>query len=165
MFLKEEAERLRLTREENGKKTAANEFVKVHKVAIYQNTIETRNVNAKHEFEVKVTLESNVDLDDAGVGINIKNHDKIMVVSTGTFVNIGSISLKKHMINTVTFKIENILTNGLYSIGVGVVEGPDSLQKVRLRMDGAQDFTIEGIKGHEKALTQPDVRVEVSAPL
>jgi ABC-2 type transport system ATP-binding protein len=161
MFIREEAERTRNKRLEQKKKDEDTWSLKIHGVKVLQDGSVTKHIQAKKDFEIEVTLESQIDLEKANVGLSIKNRDRIMLVSTDSFENIGGINLKKGKKRTLSFYMDNILTDGIYTINIGIADYGLIVPKMLLRGEHIQEFTVTGVGAHVKSLTHPKVKVEL----
>ncbi|HVX58779.1 MAG TPA: ABC transporter ATP-binding protein [Candidatus Saccharimonadales bacterium] len=160
MFIREEAERIRQERLSSEKRSEpGGQDITIEKIRLYQDSKEAKALEAKKSFEVRVLVKSKHDFPEANVGINIKNRDKLMVISTDTMTVIGNVSLKKNRVFEVSFNIDNILTNGLYYINAGVADWSEAAPKVLARKEKALEFTIAGVDKHAEALVQPKIRV------
>jgi ABC-2 type transport system ATP-binding protein len=163
MFIREEAQRIR---EERNKPQAqadySHESIKILSVKILQDSKPTKQIKAKKDYTISVTLESKEDLEKINIGINIKNRDKLMLISTDTLSQIGDIKLQANTKKTVTFKIENILTNGLYMVNIGIADASGSAPHIIIIIkENAEEFIVSGIKEHTKSLTHPKIKVSI----
>ncbi|HLG90579.1 MAG TPA: ABC transporter ATP-binding protein [Candidatus Saccharimonadales bacterium] len=161
MFIREEADRVREERIEQNKAAENTGPIKIQGVKIVQGGKVTKHIQAKKDFEVHIALDTEEDYEKANVGLNIKNHDRIMLVSTDTFESLGGIKLKKGKSTSVTFKIENILTDGVYTVNIGIADYGLVVAKILLRQEHIQEFSVFGVGPHAKSLTHPRVKVKV----
>lgn len=161
MFLQEEAERVKTDRDEQKKLGKDVGAIEVHGVKVLQDGKTTKHIQARRAFVVQITLSSKTGLEKANVGINIKNRDKVMLVSTDTLEVIGGIELKKRSKTIINFKIENILTDGIYIINIGVADIGSNIPRMLFRQEHIQEFTVSGIGTHAKSLTHPSIKVEL----
>ncbi len=165
MFLREEAERLRQERVENSSKKplaydSEGHVFSVSSIKTFQRGKATRNIDADKDFVIEVKLHSKVDMEGINIGINIKNHDRVMIFSTDNYARIGTIDLKKNKTTTIRYKVENILNNGVYTINLGIAEHTEEIPKILLRQEKAQEFTVSGVLSHTKSLTHPKIEIE-----
>ncbi len=158
MFLREEAQKIRKDRDKRseGEHERSNQ-IKILSLRTFQDGEAATDIIAGKDFEIKLSLKSKEKIDIANVGINIKNHDKIMLIATDTINSIGNISLLKNTEKNISFNIQNILTDGVYIINVGVADNSGVVPKLLLRQDKSQEFIVKGVKSNVKALTHPDI--------
>lgn len=164
MFLREKMERINQQRKNKKKEvlSASGQNVEIKSVNVIQKNKKLKEVNAKEDFEIELTLVSKKGMKEANVGINIKNQDRIMLISTDTLSTIGNIELPKNKTVKISYKLSNILTNGLYSINIGVVEGAAPNDEIIFREENAQEFIIVGSEVNPRALIYTDVEVKLT---
>lgn len=163
MFLQEEAlarDRSRKEATKRAKEDATD--IEVVSSRILQYGKVSKKLSCDDPFDVEVTVKSKIDIPIANIGINIKNRDRLMVISYDTQFGSGDVHLKKNKKVTVKFTIQNVLTNGLYSLSIGVAEHSGAVPKVILRSEGVSEFIVEGRKHHIKSLVHPSINVDVS---
>ncbi len=165
IFLREKMEKLNGERQQKRREvlSASGQAVEIKSVKVTQNGKKVKEVNAQKEFEVEVLLLSKRGLKEANIGINIKNQDRIMLLSADTIAELGNIDIPKNKKVKIIYKISNILANGLYTINLGVVEGAIPNDEVIFREENSQEFIITGSESNPRALahTNIDVRVQV----
>ncbi len=159
MFLKEELERIRKDSDSTTKQPIGP--ISVVDVKVLQHGEANKYLQAKKGFEVEVVLKSDTDFESANVGINIKNRDRNMLVSTDTFEKVGGLKLIKEQKKTVRFKIENILTDGLYTVNLGIADNKPEVPKMLYKREHVQEFTVSGVGPHALSLTHPKISIEI----
>lgn len=163
MFLHEEIQKLGQAGSKRGQRQLGNKTpVEIVSIKTRQNGKEVKDIEASKDFEVEICLKAKEGVGRANVGINIKNRDKVMLVSTDTLVNIGEISLPKNEKKTVAFTIENVLTNGLYTVNIGVADWSGIVPQVLARQENASEFTVRGIEKHAQAVIQPQISAKLA---
>jgi len=159
MFREEEVARLNAM----GDKTAISNPIIIKKVRLIQNEKTVHDVVAKTPFTLEVTFETKLDYDALNVGFNIKNREKVLLISSDTrqIVN-RPISTKKGKKITMRYTIQNILTNGVYSVSLGAGDCSQPAEKLIFREEGALRFSVSGLNAHTKTLTHPNIKGEVT---
>lgn len=157
MFLREEASK------QLGKREQGADLIELKGVDVIQEGRTRKEIKALKEFLIDVQIESKVDIEKANIGINIKDHDKNVIIATDTLELHGDIGLHKKTPRSIVFSIPNNLTNGLYTVNVGVVDRSTHKNgsKVIYRHEGATSFIIKGAPTKHKSLTHPRVRVDL----
>ncbi len=157
MFLREEAKKITETQ------TEGIDLIEVKSLNILQNGRPTDEVDAFEEFEIEIQIVSKIELEKANIGFNIKNHDKNLLIMTDTVANIGTVPLNKGRKKTVRFKINNSLTNGLYTVNIGVADCKESEKAARVvfKQESAGKFIVNGVMYHQKSLTHPKIGVTI----
>ncbi len=162
MFQYEEAQGLRQAGGKLGiKHSEKTNPIKSLSVKTWQDGKELKVLKAGKDFKVEICLGSRKNIGRANIGINIKNRDKIMLVSTDTLVNIGEINLQKNVKKKIVFTIQNVLTNGTYAINLGVADTSGEIDKLIFRKENIQIFTVYGVEVHAKSLAQPSIKVTI----
>jgi len=163
MFLREGVERQKEDRinQHRTRNIESKSVIKIISAKILQNGKKVKSVKAKKAFDVEIALISNRTIDKANIGINVKNHDNLMLLSTDTQKEVGDIKLPRHRKKTIIFKFENILTDGVYRVNVGVGDYTLLTPKLIYREDHVQEFMVKGIGSHIKGLAHPKVEVKL----
>lgn len=160
MFLAEENKRSAPKTEESPE-GQAHSPIKAD-VNVLQNQKKVRAVKALEKFEIEITVASEIDIEDANIGINIKDDQDRIVFSSDVKRVAGAFSLRKAKLFHAVFEIENFYTNGRYSIDLHVVNEGGGANKLLFRHRGVQKFSIMGIVDHAHSLFHPKFRVRVS---
>lgn len=135
----------------------------IKSVEVHQNGNKVTDVKAKKPFELILKIESKMDYSHVNFGFNIKNHDKVLLISSDTDqISQDSISLRKGKVVTATFTIQNILTNGVYTVSVGVADSSQSVHKLISKQEAVIRFSVSGLSRHTRTLTHPNIKGEIT---
>jgi len=159
MFLREEAQRISRDR---GTGQVENELVELVGARVLQGGKAKKAVQATEDFEIEVTVKSKVDIDHFNIGINVKNHDKLMVISADTALWVGEMSVKAGEQKTARYNIQNIFANGVYTINLGVADDSPLNPRVLLRKDNIHEFIVKGVTFHVQTLVRPNIKVTIT---
>ncbi len=132
------------------------------KISVLQNQKKVKAVKALESFEMAITVTSDTDIEDANIGVNIKDDQDRIVFSSDVKRAAGTFSLKRNEALEVVFNIDNFYTNGRYSIDLHVVNEGGGANKLLFRHRGIQKFSVMGIVDHAHSLFHPKFRVKVS---
>ncbi|HTE22530.1 MAG TPA: ABC transporter ATP-binding protein [Candidatus Limnocylindria bacterium] len=159
MFLREEADRLS---QQRGEEADGTETVELVKARVIQGGKAQGAIEADEDFEIEVTVKSKIAIDHVNIGINVKNHDKLMLISADTALWAGQYRLEADKEMTARFKIQNIFANGVYTINLGVADDSPLNPHLLLRRDNIHEFIIKGVSAHVQTLTRPKIQVTVT---
>ncbi len=132
------------------------------KVGVFQNEKRVKAVKALESFELDIAVTSDIDIEDANIGINIKDDQDRIVFSSDVKRAAGAFSLERGKTLHVVFSIDNFYTNGSYSIDIHAVNEGGGANKLLFRHRAVQKFSIMGIVDHAHSLFHPKFRVKVS---
>lgn len=159
MFRKEEVARLNAS----GDQDAVDDPIILHSIKILQGDRSKTNIQAFRPFEVELVIESKINYPATYIGVNIKNRDKVLLISSDTMVVLDRmVELKKGKKYKVRFHIQNQLTNGVYTVSLGVADSSAEHHKLVYKREGAIRFAVSGVTSHANTLTHPDITGEVS---
>lgn len=125
------------------KKSAAGP-IKLESAEILQDGKVREEITAGKEFTLRLKFKCGKDIDSADFGINIKNHDRVMLAQIRTEEEIGGIKCAKNSHKTVSFQIQNVLNRGVYAVNVGVNDMSGGLDRRILRVENAVQFSVDG---------------------
>ncbi len=157
MFLKEEE----MTLHNKRKTKDESEKIKVNDVSVLQDGKSTKKINPDKDIQIAVSLTSKKYIEKANLGINIKNHDKDVLVAVSTESTLSYISLPKNTKRVVRFNIQNIFANGVFSINMGVSDNTNIAAKMMYRKENVGAFTVSGVKVSSRSLTNPKIKIDV----
>jgi len=158
IFRREEADRIK---REGGSKEDKSNSVKILGTKIVQSGKELKEISAGKDFEVHIKIESNKDLEDINLGINIKNRDRVMLLSTDTEAFDKTFKLAKGEVKNIVFKVDNLLVDNVYSVNIGIADNSDLVPKILIRYENAAEFIVSGRKS--RAVVYPEVQVNVTS--
>lgn len=160
MFLEEEAARYRKAR---AKSAASKARVEVTGVEVLQAGKPVKRVDGAEDFELKIGLRAKQDFKSVNLAFNIKNRDRQILVSMDTYSQQRLFELKKNQPRSVTFKVQNVLADGLYVVNLGVAEQKTAADYHALaRKENAQEFMVHNAETHGDSLVRPAVDIEIS---
>lgn len=154
MFIREEVAKINKTTDKRSMSDVA-----ISSVRLTQNGEYKKELDAAEDYTVSVTLKTKRDFEKINLGINIKNHDNNVIIFTSTEPQLESIKLVKNVAKTVSFRIQNVLTNGVYRINIGVADNSGLASKTLLRQENALAFSVNGAKINPRSLTNPSIKV------
>jgi ABC-2 type transport system ATP-binding protein len=154
MFLQEEIAHFK---EHRSNERSAYNGIRIISSDIIQNGSAKSEINASEDFEVRVKIKAEKPISNLNLGVNIKNRDRIMVISAGSEHQIEGINLKSNQSQIISFKFKNVLVDGLYSLNVGVADASSEMPKIISRLENATVFTVAG--GRSKAMAKTDVKI------
>jgi len=125
-------------------------------VELFQNSKMTHTIQAHNDFQLKVTLSSERYISRVNVGINIINQHGQLIHAFNTHQLDMTLNLDKGQ-NSLTFSIENVLTDGKYVVNLAVVDHETNY--LLFQQQNSFVFEIKGVKGHKYSLIHPTVKV------
>ena len=162
VFIKEELDEFKANKTGPTRTSALGEGneISFSDIKVTQNDRKTSNLKAGNKFTVSMKVKTNFDLKGANIGVNIKNSNRDLLVMTDTETTMGPMDIQKGKAKLVKFTFGNHLTNGRYSISIGVA---DTIKhKALFRQENVEIFSVSGVKSHPQSLTHPDVTINVS---
>lgn len=138
-----------------------NDKVKLSKYEITQNGKKTSKIKALNKFTINLTITATVDIKSFLIGINIKNYEGRVVMTTDNTMHSKLSFLRANQPVILSFTFDNILTNGIYSVNIGaydVYNGKESVLEKRTIMR----FMISGIEKYRDSLVHPKIEVDIS---
>lgn len=157
MFMREERQRLISKKDKHNEND--QEPIELTSVKIKQSGKVTDNIIAGKDFEVEVALTSKTEIKKSDISIGIKNHDKILVISSTTRSKLGDLYLANNTEKVIRFNIQNILANGVYSMSFAVADNSGIVPKAISKKENVKIFTVRGVEFNIHALTQPNITI------
>ncbi len=140
------------------KSKAHNYGVRLKDIAVMQNNVSTKIVKAYKDFQLKLSVSSDTEINKANIGINIITQQGQLIHAFNSQQLGVSMKLQRGS-NTIMFELQNVLTDGKYSVNLAIVDL--SLNKLLFQQESATAFKIAGITGHKYSLIHPRVEVSV----
>ncbi len=165
MFLDEEITKraeLRSKNSTNNQDVYKDDIVTMSKVRTVQNGRTTTNIKALQDFEIQVDFTSSEDVSKAIARMNIKNRRGFVVIASDSDTIEGGVSLKKGVKQTLTFKINNHLTNDIYGINVSFSDISTSTEIGLTQKRPVSEFSVKGIEKYPDSITHPPVTASIS---
>lgn len=128
----------------------------INPLVISQNGNEVKTVRAHKHFQLGFNLECNTAIQRPNIGVNIINQQGQLIHAFNSQQLDTNLNFKKG-INTVQFDVENVLTDGKYTVNVAVVDM--SSNRLLYQQEGACDFRVTGVIGHKYSLIHPKVKM------
>lgn len=149
------------------KKTAKNEekvedYSSVADVttSLIQNNNPTTDIVAGVPFRVRIKIAPKMDIPSINLVLNIKNYRNDVLCATGTEQFNKNLGFVKGQNIEIDVDIENIFTNGNYSINIGIDKVNKHSRTLVYKKQGAALFVVNGIKYHKESLTHPTVDMQ-----
>ena len=128
-------------------KEYGNYKAKIEKVEI-KGEVSNSNVLASGEKgKIILTIKAFEDIEDATIGILIRDKFSQDIFGTNTYYHNKKINLKKNKTYKVIFEMEFNIGVGKYFLTTAIHSGKDHLQNCTHWIDNAAEFEIAGIKG------------------
>jgi ABC-2 type transport system ATP-binding protein len=165
MFLDEEVTK---RAEKRSKRTGKDQdeykddVVSMSKVRTVQSGRTTDTIRALKEFEIQVDFTSSKDIEKAIARMNIKNRRGFVVVASDSDSLPNGLSLKKGVKQTLSFKIDNTLTNDIYAINISFSDISTSTEIGLTQKRPVSEFSVKGIEKYPDSITHPSVIATIS---
>lgn len=118
------------------------------KVDIVSKDKKTSSIKTLDYFTVNITLKALEDIKACNVGLNLRNENKDIVFSMDTRLHIGEFSMKKGDEEKISIKIKNRYTNGIYYVGLHVVDESKEAEAIMFMNKKMAEFTSYGVSTH-----------------
>lgn len=128
-------------------------------VEVFQNDKPSHAITAYKDFYLKVNLLAERDVFRANIGINILTQQGQLIHAFNTHQLDAVVNLKKGP-NSITFTVENVLTDGEYTVNLAVVD--QKTNYLVFQQQSSCIFKVQGIKGHKYSLIHPAVKIHQS---
>lgn len=140
-------------------KKTSDDIVKLEKIGIYQHDKKVKRAKALVPFTIRMKIGSDHDYEKTVLGINLLDTRNNIMLATSTRLLNPTISIKKGT-TEVSFEVENIYTDGDYTVNVAVSDEINN-GKLLLHIPGALTFSIQGIEVARHSLTHPKIKVSI----
>jgi ABC-2 type transport system ATP-binding protein len=157
MFLTDENKKKLHGKEVNGE---ANFSVKAS-LSIVQDDQSVSAVKAQKPFSVAIELKSQDDIEEANLGINIRDEQDRIVFSTDLARTSNNFKLTKKGKMKVRFDLENYYTTGKYSVDLHVVKEGTNTGTILLRQRKIASFHVMGLTEHVHSLFHPPYKASI----
>ena len=109
-------------------------------------------VKFKERFGLAVTIQAKYDIEACNIGINIRNEHKSIVFSMDSRSRVDEFNLKAGEKKTLRLQLDNLFTNGEYSIGVHVVDERRKENQILFMDKDIFRFNVYGVLTHTHSL-------------
>jgi len=135
------------------------EVVTLDSVVAIQKNVSTVHLKAFEDFKLLITLTPNEDINLTVVGFNIKNEQGDVLSAFSTLDSLGGIQFKARKKLELHIEIENIFTNGNYTLNMAIADNTNGTEKLIYRKRDALHFSISGVTHHQSSLMHPKVKI------
>jgi ABC-2 type transport system ATP-binding protein len=127
--------------------------------SVVQNGKVVDKVHFKQNFIIKLDISANVFIQACNVGINIRNESNDIVFSADSRSSIGEFEMPAGAKKTINVDVANHFTNGIYSIGIHVVDESRESNAVVYMNQSINTITSGGLTKHAHSLFHPDFSI------
>ena len=132
------------------------------KLGIMQDGKKVKAVRAGQPFVLDIEVVSKLNVEEANIGINIRDDQDRVVFSTDALRAAGQFGFEAGKPKRIIFEIENYYTNGKYSIDLHVVNEGGGSGKVLFRERKISNFLVIGVVAHQHSLFHPPYKVKIT---
>ncbi len=111
------------------------------------------------EININIIITANVDVKSCNTGINIRDESGRIIFSTDTRLHVGEFKLAKGESQKINITTTNLYTDGIYDIGVHVVDEKRETGSVLFMNKKIANFTSYGAINHKHSLFHPPYRL------
>ncbi len=130
-------------------------------VSVVHEDKKVRALKPASDFAIRVRIKSHTNVDSLNVGINVRNKQDVIVLSTDTRRSIGDIQLNDGKLTTIEIGLKNYYTNGEYSVDLTLVDEGTVSDKILLQKRNIASFKVVGVREHIHSLFHPDIKIRV----
>ena len=158
MFIRERSSKV--DADIKAKQQEEKDIITIDDIYIMQNGSKTDVARAFENFQLYVKLRSDKTIKRANVGFNIKNADGNVLAAFSLKYDIGEITLKKNEAQAFEIDIENILTNGTYTVNMAIAESDDGAEALVSKKRDVLSFGVSGVQRYQESLVHPKVTIK-----
>lgn len=141
-------------------KKQKKDVVNLESIEVFQSGIVSQRIKALESFILKIKIQSEKTYNNTVLGINMLDSRNNMMLATSTRKLKPTVGIKKG-ITEVAFDVQNIFTDGDYTINVAISD-EEKNGKLLMQVPRAFTFNIQGIEVAKHSLTHPEINVTVS---
>lgn len=141
-------------------KKQKKDVVNLESIEVIQSGIVSQRIKALESFILKIKIQSEKTYNNTVLGINMLDSRNNMMLATSTRKLKPTVGIKKG-ITEVAFDVQNIFTDGDYTINVAISD-EEKNGKLLMQVPRAFTFNIQGIEVAKHSLTHPEINVTVS---
>lgn len=113
------------------------------------------------KIPLRVTVRAKTNIGDGNVGINIRDEKDQVVFSMDSRSKVGGFSVKSGETHSVSVEIDNLYTNGVYVVGVHVVDEDRPTDAVLFKERHLASYMSIGVTTHTHSLFHPPYEVRI----
>ncbi len=158
MFIREEINK---KSPKHGGNIYADDPVQVIGTSVLQDGKKTKSITAFKDFTIRFLLKSEITTKAGFIGMYIKNYEGRVVLATDTKIDEKMIKLINNKQYEIDFKVENIFTNGTYTINIAGADETDGVTTVLIQKRPIDSFIVTGIEKYRDSIVHPKVSVSL----
>lgn len=161
MFIEERTDQKIKDQNEHRQTDKKKEPVSIDEIKTIQGDDTTVHLKAFKDFTITLNVKADVTIEAAIIGFNIKDEQGNVLSAFSTLSSLGALHLQKGKTTQLSINMQNIFTNGNYTINLAVADNSDGSEKLIYRKRDAHYFSISGVTHHQASLMHPKVEIGV----